>query len=885
MATGRDALKFCQLSHRAKFDPIESFRPLSATSRSFSFDYGCWTTCVLESSGDMMMAAIASSTSTIYENISDTHSTTSHSDDLKLEDSGTYDADSRSNSDEKIASCSASPELCCSHLDDGKHIYTNIREMDELNSRPFPPVPSSTDVPRRDLNNGWLEYETEAGRTYFYNFETGKSQWIPPRFIRTPAQVQALLQATRNDVDEKCSTTSAKCEDSHHSVEDDFSQKISSSPRVATCDEALTEAAVFSERKYSYEQVFKRRFTVHMASIPRPRLTKPSVLAVSADWYETCLEGCLHRLDTLVPHHESLYRPDVHSLSSNNIDEIECMVHPSGINQHRNLSFIWALIFFFYRRRFTTRLYCHLSLVKWEQILTLINSFSDFKQVLPSTSSGNLFYNDSGTHSLDRMYTKPDRESISSYDVSCDRRGSSSGHTETRESVRTIKCGNMEFIECVEQIKSRRRDWMVNFMYLTSAHLILYKDEKSAEKHGNHYAAPRGVCDLKGASVSWLVMEKEKRKRKVIQLELSNGCRYLFRSANDVETREWFESLRTVISRLPSVSPCSGLPIQPSVLDSSCAVVRNPSTLSSRHSRRHTQTPSSRADSMAHSSIEYTASSIVTPGVTNFVAEEPRPSRESILEKLIRFFRNRPSVESLKEKGIYKHEPVFGSTLSAICQLENSLVPKFIRTVTELIESRGLEIDGLYRVSGNLSAVQKIRCQVDQDKYAALVSEEDVHVLTGALKLFFRELAEPVFPPSLTKDYLNAIKIQNPKQRFKRFDELLRMLPPENRETLKMLLRHLLRVASHSDKNRMQIHNLAIMFGPTLFSSGEEKRPTKKKDGSKKKKDQKKEEIPTVQSNSHLAFNMIMQGQIVEYLLIEHNKFEALQGPVQTHPH
>ncbi|KHJ78097.1 RhoGAP domain protein [Oesophagostomum dentatum] len=76
---------------------------------------------------------------------------------------------------------------------------------------------------------------------------------------------------------------------------------------------------------------------------------------------------------------------------------------------------------------------------------------------------------------------------------------------------------------------------------------------------------------------------------------------------------------------------------------------------------------------------------------------------------------------------------------------------------------------------------------------SALVNEEDVHVLTGALKLFFRELAEPVFPLSLTKDYLNAIKLQNPKQRFKRFDDLLKMLPSENRETLKMLLRHLQR--------------------------------------------------------------------------------------------
>ncbi|VDL75461.1 unnamed protein product [Nippostrongylus brasiliensis] len=107
---------------------------------------------------------------------------------------------------------------------------------------------------------------------------------------------------------------------------------------------------------------------------------------------------------------------------------------------------------------------------------------------------------------------------------------------------------------------------MVNFMYLTSAHLILYKDEKSAEfhgcfyimmllqKHGNHYAAPRGVCDLKGASVSWLVMEKEKRKRKIIQLEMSNNCRYLFRSSNDAETQEWFDALRDVIARLRKIA-------------------------------------------------------------------------------------------------------------------------------------------------------------------------------------------------------------------------------------------------------------------------------------------------------------------------------------------
>lgn len=59
-------------------------------------------------------------------------------------------------------------------------------------------------------------------------------------------------------------------------------------------------------------------------------------------------------------------------------------------------------------------------------------------------------------------------------------------------------------------------------------------------------------------------------------------------------------------------------------------------------------------------------------------------------------------------------EPVFGSTLMEISQRERSAVPKFVRVVTEVIEAKGLDVDGLYRVSGNLSAIQKIRCQVDQ---------------------------------------------------------------------------------------------------------------------------------------------------------------------------
>lgn len=75
-------------------------------------------------------------------------------------------------------------------------------------------------------------------------------------------------------------------------------------------------------------------------------------------------------------------------------------------------------------------------------------------------------------------------------------------------------------------------------------------------------------------------------------------------------------------------------------------------------------------------------------------------------------------------------------------------VPAFVQRCIAAIENseENLKTDGLYRASGNLSQVQKIRLQVDQNNLSVIDQEEDVHVLTGVLKLFFRELKEPLIP-------------------------------------------------------------------------------------------------------------------------------------------
>ncbi len=140
-------------------------------------------------------------------------------------------------------------------------------------------------------------------------------------------------------------------------------------------------------------------------------------------------------------------------------------------------------------------------------------------------------------------------------------------------------------------------------------------------------------------------------------------------------------------------------------------------------------------------------------------------------------------------------------------------VPLFVRRCVAEIERDAdrLRTDGVYRQSGNLSHVQRIRLQVDQGNWSALESVEDVHVLTGALKLFFRELKEPLIPWECVRPLLAAANDAPRKQRPRRLREIVfgggsaPCIPAAHRPTLALLLRHLLRVTAEKEHNRMQV--------------------------------------------------------------------------------
>jgi len=98
----------------------------------------------------------------------------------------------------------------------------------------------------------------------------------------------------------------------------------------------------------------------------------------------------------------------------------------------------------------------------------------------------------------------------------------------------------------------------------------------------------------------------------------------------------------------------------------------------------------------------------------------------------------------------------------------------------------------------------------------------DINVVTGVLKLYFRELQNPLVSFEYYEKFLEAGRIQYYDDRLIELKSLVHSLPKPNYDVFEFLMRHLCRVAADWEINKMEPPNLAIVFGPTLIRMPEE---------------------------------------------------------------
>ncbi|XP_067170058.1 rho GTPase-activating protein 9 [Apteryx mantelli] len=356
-----------------------------------------------------------------------------------------------------------------------------------------------------------------------------------------------------------------------------------------------------------------------------------------------------------------------------------------------------------------------------------------------------------------------------------------------------------------------RKSWGVSWVVLAGNSLVFYKEPKGPAPAAWCPASgrPESSVDLRGAVLDWA--RDLSSKKNVIHLRTVPGNEFLLQSEHEATIQEWARAIRGVIRRLDRENP----------LEPPWGRLRRAGS----------------GDLVELSGDEDEVPRSPEGGRTPGAPRGPEASeKKRVQSKLRRFIAKRPPLQSLQEKGLIRDQ-VFGCRLDALCQRESSSVPRFVRLCVEAVEERGLDVDGIYRVNGNLAVIQKLRFAVDreravtsdgryvfpeqpgQEERLSLADPEwsDVHVVTGALKLFLRELPEPLVPYELYEPFVEAVELPDAQGRVQRVAELVQSLPPPNHATLRYLLAHLRRVMEQADANRMTRHNIGIVFGPTLL--------------------------------------------------------------------
>ncbi|XP_067109330.1 rho GTPase-activating protein 29-like isoform X1 [Osmerus mordax] len=183
---------------------------------------------------------------------------------------------------------------------------------------------------------------------------------------------------------------------------------------------------------------------------------------------------------------------------------------------------------------------------------------------------------------------------------------------------------------------------------------------------------------------------------------------------------------------------------------------------------------------------------------------------------------------------------LFGIDFAQAAKNSPDGIPFIIKKCTSEIESRALNIKGIYRVNGAKSRVEKLCQAFENGKELVELSDLSPHDISNVLKLYLRQLPEPLILYRYYNDFIGlaketqrvmvddaeaarraepgdkpSISIKLNRVVFK-IRDLLRQLPPGHYKTLRFLVAHLHRVSEQAEENKMTASNLGIIFGPTL---------------------------------------------------------------------
>ncbi|XP_022533505.2 rho GTPase-activating protein 21 isoform X2 [Astyanax mexicanus] len=396
------------------------------------------------------------------------------------------------------------------------------------------------------------------------------------------------------------------------------------------------------------------------------------------------------------------------------------------------------------------------------------------------------------------------------------------------------------------------RPWKQMYAVLRGHSLYLYRDKKEGVAHANSQLDedPQPVS-IKACLID--ISYSDTKRKNVLRLTTSD-CEYLFQAEGRDDMLSWIRVIQ-----------------ENSNLDEENAAVTSTDLINRKIKEYISMSaPPSKTEPSPKASRQSLSIRHTLLGVTSIKGQSPHSPRNE-QERSSKDDSSPPRdkaawkrIPGLKKKPQEKKPPAgvtFGVRLDSCPPAQNNgFVPLIVEVCCKLVEERGLEYTGIYRVPGNNAAISSMQEELDTKGMTDIDIEDDkwrdLNVISSLLKSFFRKLPEPLFTNEKYSDFIEANRTVNGVERLKVLKRLIHELPDHHYETLKFLSGHLKTVSEHCEKNKMEPRNLAIVFGPTLVRTSED-------------------------NMTHMVTHMPDQYKIVETLIQQYDWFFKEDGDVE----
>ena len=168
---------------------------------------------------------------------------------------------------------------------------------------------------------------------------------------------------------------------------------------------------------------------------------------------------------------------------------------------------------------------------------------------------------------------------------------------------------------------------------------------------------------------------------------------------------------------------------------------------------------------------------------------------------------------------------VFGLPLAEAVELcppkgiDSHLPAVVYRSIEYLRAKNAASEEGIFRLSGSSIVVRAMRERFNTEGDVNLLGEgqyHDIHAVASLFKTYLRELPTTILTKELHLEFLHVLELEDKPRKISAFNSLVHRLPLVNYALLRALSQYLLEVVNNSDKNKMSMRNVGIVFSPTL---------------------------------------------------------------------